>query len=66
LEVLERFKDLLAQCSHHGIEKWQQCQILYDGLDYPTKTLFETLCQGEFYKKNENQGWDLFKGLAEK
>ena len=48
------------------IEKWQQCQILYDGLDYQTKTLLETMCQGEFLKKDENQGWDLFEALAEK
>ena len=39
----ERFKDLLAQCPHHGVEKWRQCQILYDGLDYQTKTLLETM-----------------------
>ena len=34
-KYFERFKDLLAQCPHHGIEKWRQRQILYDGLDYP-------------------------------
>ena len=44
----ERFKDLLAQCPHHGVEKWRQCQILYDGLDYQTKTLLKTMCQGGF------------------
>ena len=43
-KYFERFKDLLAQCPHHGIEKWRQCQILYDGLDYQTKTLLETMC----------------------
>ena len=65
-KYFERFKDLLALCPHHGIEKWRQCQILYDGLDYQTKTLLETMCQGEFLKKDENQGWDLFEALAEK
>ena len=35
-KYFERFKDLLAQCLHHDIEKWRQCQILYDGL--ATKT----------------------------
>ena len=45
----KRFKDLLAQGSHHGIEKWSQCQILYDGLDYQTKILLETMCQGGFW-----------------
>jgi len=40
----ERFKDLLAQCPHHGVEKWCQCQILYDGLDYQIKILLEIMC----------------------
>ena len=57
---------ILAQCPYHGIEKWRQCQILFDGLDYQTKTLLETMCQGEFLKKDENQDWDLFEVLAEK
>ena len=65
-KYLERFKDLLALCPHHGIEKWRLCQIIYDGLDYQTKTLLESMCQGEFLKKDENQGWDLFEALAEK
>ena len=47
--------DLLAQCPHHGVEKKRQCQILYDGLDYQTKTLLEIMCQGGFLQKDENQ-----------
>jgi len=62
----KRFKDLLAQCPHHSVEKWRQCQILYDGLHYQTKTLLETMCQGGFLQKDENHGWDLFEDLAEK
>ena len=60
-KYFERFKDLPAQYPHHGIEKLRQCQILYDGLDYQTKMLFETNCQGDFLKKDEDQGWDLFE-----
>ena len=52
--------------SSHRIEKWRQCQFLYDELDYQTKTLLETMCQGKFLKKDEKQGWDLFEALAEK
>ena len=26
----------------------------------------ETMCQGEFLKKDEDQGWGLYEGLAEK
>ena len=65
-KYFERFKDLLAQCPHHGKEKWWQCQILYNGLDYQSKTLLETMYQGKFLKKDENQGWDIFEVLAEK
>jgi len=65
-KYFEHFKDLLAQCPHHGIKKLRQYQILYDGLDYPIKTLRETMCQGEFLQKDEDQGWDLFEDLAEK
>ena len=50
----ERFKDLLVQCSHHEIEKWRQCQIAYDGLEYSTRTLLETMCQGGILRKDEN------------
>jgi len=39
--------------------------VLYDRLNYQTKTLFETVCQGKFLKKDD-QGWDLYEALAEK
>ena len=55
-KYFERFKNLLAQCPHHRIDKRRQCQILYDRLDYQTKTLLEIMYQGEFLKKYENQG----------
>ena len=51
----ERFKDFLTQCPHHGVEKWWQYQILYDGLDYQTKTFLEAMCQGGLLQKDENQ-----------
>jgi len=28
--------------------------------------MLETMCQGGFLQKDENQGWDLFENLAEK
>ena len=62
----ELFKDFLAQCAHHGVEKWHQYQILYNGLDYQTKILLENMSQGGFLQKDENEGCDLFEDLAEK
>ena len=43
-----------------------QCQVLYDGLDYQMKTLLEIMCQGGFFQKDKNRGWDLFEDLAKK
>jgi len=31
-------------------------QNLYNGFDFPTKTLLEAMCQGEFLKKYEDHG----------
>ena len=59
-------KDLLAQCPHTEQRSGGSGKIFFDELDYLTKLLLETMCQGEFLKKDENQGWDLFEALAEK
>ena len=40
--------------------------ILYDGLDYSTKTLLESKCQGGFLQKDENEGQDFYENLAKK
>ena len=45
---LERLKDLLTQCPHHAIEKWCLCQIIYEGVDYNSKTLLESMSHGDF------------------
>jgi hypothetical protein len=47
-KYLERFKDLLTQCPHHGIEKWHLCQIVYEGIEYNSKPLFESMSHGDF------------------
>ena len=65
-KYFENFKDLLTHCHHHSIEKWQQCQVLYDGLDYQNKTLLKTMCQGTFLQEDEEKEWELFEDLAEK
>jgi len=51
----EYFKDPLAQWPHHGIEKWRQRQILFDGLNYQTKTFLETMCQGDLVKGRKSR-----------
>jgi len=55
-KYFERFKDLLAQCPHHRIEKWRQCQILYDGFDYQTKMLFENYVSSRIFEERWGPG----------
>ena len=54
-KYFERFKNLLSQCPHHGIEKWWLCQALYDGLEYQTKILLESMCQGGFLNRTKTK-----------
>ena len=65
-KYFDRFKNLLSQCPHHGIEKWRLCKIIYEALDSPTTALLESMCQGKFMEKDEDQGWEFFEELAEK
>jgi len=37
----------------------------YDGLDYPTKTMIESLCSGSFTSKTANDAWQFFEVVAE-
>ena len=64
-EYMERFKDLLLQCPHHGFEKIRLVQILYEGLDYPTKTMVESFCNGVFTQKTADQAWAYLEEVAE-
>ena len=50
-KYFDRFKNLLTQCPHHGIETWRLCQIIYEGLDSNSRTMLESMCQGQFMNK---------------
>jgi len=63
---MERFKNLLAQCPHHGLEQCRLCQIVYEGLDQQTRTMLESMCQGGFLTKNPTAAWEFLEDLAEK
>ena len=39
--------------------------MLYDGLDYPTKIMIESLCNGSFTSKTVNDAWQFFEVVAE-
>ena len=63
---LDRFKDLLSQCPHHGIERWRLCQIVYEGVDYKQKYLFGSMSHGDFLMMTDTDAWKFLEDLAEK
>jgi len=63
---LERFKDLLAQYPHHAIEKWHLCQIIYEGIDYSSKILLESMSHGDFMRMTDVAAWIFLEEMAEK
>jgi len=62
----DRFKNLLAQCPHHGLDQACWCQIIYEELDQQTRTLVESMCQGDFLSKRATAGKEFLEDLAEK
>ena len=65
-KYFDRFKNLLTQCPHHGIETWRLCQIIYEGLDSNSRTMLESMCQGQFMDKETTEAWQFLEDLAEK
>lgn len=65
-KYFERFKELLISCPHHNVEKWDLCQIVYNGLNNESRILLESMCQGDFLAQDHNAAWQTFENLAEK
>ena len=62
---LERLRDLLRQCPHHGISKHEITQIFYDGLGAPDRYLFDAASGGTFMSKYEDEALELIELVAE-
>jgi len=60
------FKELLTQCPHHSLERYNLCQIAYEGLNVSIRTMVESMCEGGFLCKNTNEAWDFLEDLNDK
>ncbi|KAF6156276.1 hypothetical protein GIB67_008046 [Kingdonia uniflora] len=65
-DYLERYKGLILQCPHHGIDSWVLTRNLYDGLDAETKTTVESFCLEKFTNKDDVECLDFLEEMAEK
>ncbi|KAI3732622.1 hypothetical protein L1987_63829 [Smallanthus sonchifolius] len=62
----ERFQNLLARCSQHGLSDWALVEKIYNGLNYDTKARFDTSAGGHLMgKKSVTECLDMFESFAQ-
>ena len=64
-EAWERLRDLLRQCTHHGIPKHEITQIFNDGFGAPDRYLLNAASRGTFMSKYEDEALELIELVAE-
>ncbi|KAG9444604.1 hypothetical protein H6P81_015944 [Aristolochia fimbriata] len=60
----ERFKELLKKCPNHGIPRWMQMEIFYNGITVSTRSLIDVAAGGTMNKKTPNQVYELIEEMA--
>ncbi|GKF15132.1 hypothetical protein Tco_0056594 [Tanacetum coccineum] len=63
-EAWTRFKDLLQNVPHHGIDRWLQIQIFYDHVSFHLKCEIDRAAGGKLRDKNTNESWEIIENLA--
>ena len=54
--------ETLNACPHHGFDTWLLVSYFYDG---SMKQLLETMCGGDFLRKNPNEALDFLNYATE-
>nr|GEW93162.1 zinc finger, CCHC-type [Tanacetum cinerariifolium] len=60
-----RFKDLLQNFPHHGLDLWLQVQIFYDHVDYTTQIAIDYATCGRLRKLRPKKAWETIEDLAQ-
>lgn len=58
-EAWERLQDKLRSCPHHGFEKWQILEILYNGLSSQNRGVIDSACGGSMLNKEPEEVYNL-------
>ncbi|XP_058733173.1 uncharacterized protein LOC131604769 [Vicia villosa] len=58
-EAWERLQDKLRSCPHHGFEKWQILEILYNGLSSQNRRVIDSACGGSILNKEPAEVYNL-------
>jgi hypothetical protein len=60
-----RFKDLIRQVPHHGIELWLLVQIFYDNVSSNDKNRINNSRKGKIVNLSTEEGWDRIEEYAQ-
>ena len=60
----ERYMETLSACPHHGFDTWMLVNHFYDGMSPAMKQLLETMCGGDFLRKNPVEAMDFLNYVA--
>ncbi|KAG9458452.1 hypothetical protein H6P81_002960 [Aristolochia fimbriata] len=63
-EAWERLKELLRKCPNHGIPRWMQMEIFYNGITVSTRSLIDVATGGTMNKKTPNEVYELIEEMA--
>ena len=61
----ERYKEIISACPHHGFDTWMLVNHFYNGMSPSMKQMLETMCGGEFLRKNPNEAMDFLNFVVE-
>ena len=61
----ERYLETISACPHHGFDTWMLVNHFYDAMSPSMKQLFETMCGGDFLRKNPDEAMDFLNYVAE-
>ena len=57
--------EALNACPHHGFDTWLLVSYFYEGISPAMKQLLETMCGGDFMRKNPEEALDFPSYVAE-
>ena len=56
--------EALNACPHHGFDTWLLVRYFYDEISLAMKQLLETMCEGDFMRKNPEEALDFLSYVA--
>ena len=63
-DAWDRFKEMLMNCSHHGLDDQSLCLSFFNGLDDANRLLVNSSSGGSFMSKSPQEGMELLETMT--